>query len=65
MIQAPNKPWWKSKTKWGAIILAAAGAMASPAVVAVLPEVVIQWGPALQVIGTIVGGFGVRDALDK
>lgn len=54
-----KKPWWQSKTKWGAVLLAAGQALRQ------LPwEWAQQAVPVADVLGTVIGGFGVRDALE-
>jgi hypothetical protein len=60
-----KKPWWQSKTKWGAILLGAGQAM--PAVAEGVATG--QWATALpallDAVGILAVGFGVRNALPQ
>lgn len=51
----------KSRTVWGTII-AVAGALASPEVLAILPQ---KWAAIITAIGVVVGAIGMRIAVQN
>lgn len=50
------KPWYKSKTKWAGILLAASQAMT-------MVPATAPYAAAAAALAAALGGFGIRDAL--
>lgn len=50
------KPWWQSKTKWGALLLGAGQVLR-------LFPATAPWAAVADAAGAVLGGFGLRDAV--
>lgn len=53
------KPWWQSKTKWAGLLLGLAQLLRAS------PWGGAEFAPVAEAAGVALGGFGLRDALER